>query len=154
MIENYCELRYKKKSNHLISMDKGVLVMTTLMNNKMKGTILGVLTGFYSSSLLAQSAATPAAPSFLSMLAPFGIIMVIMYFLMIRPQKKKMDQERLFLQGLKRGDEVYTRSGLVGTIQDFAEPLVILQVSKGVDLKVIKSQIAGKASQLVKPAEK
>lgn len=132
--------------------------MISLMNKKKSAGALSTLISVallacHSSSLFAQSA-TPAAPSFLSMLAPFGIIMVIMYFLMIRPQKKKMDQERLFLQGLKRGDEVYTRSGLVGTIQEFAEPLVILQVSKGVDLKVIKSQIAGKASQLVKPAAK
>ncbi len=105
-------------------------------------------------TVMAQEAATTATaaaapqPSFLSMMMPFAIIMGIFYFLMIRPQKKKMEQETKFLNALKKGDEVYTRSGLIGTIHGMADKIVTLEVAEGMKLKVLKSQIAGDAKVL------
>lgn len=113
------------------------------------------------SAIFAQAAAAPAAaqqPSFLSMMMPFAIIMVIFYFLMIRPQKKKLEQETKYLSALKKGDEIYTRSGLIGTIYGMADKIVTLEVAEGIKLKVLKSQIAGDAKTLfnveVLPAKK
>ena len=108
------------------------------------------------SLVFAQDAAAPAAgaaqqPSFLSMMMPFAIIMFIFYFLMIRPQKKKLEQETKFLNALKKGDEVYTRAGLIGTIYGMADKIVTLEVSDGIKLKVLKNQIAGDAKVLFAP---
>ncbi len=111
----------------------------------------------FPSLVWAQAASAPAAtttaaqPSFLSMMMPFAIIMFIFYFLMIRPQKKKMEQETKFLNALKKGDEVYTRSGLIGTIYGMADKIVTLEVSDGIKLKVLKAQIAGDAKALFAP---
>ena len=118
----------------------------------MKNVIISLVLFLNQSLVHAQgAAATPAQPSFLSMIMPFAIIMVIFYFLMIRPQKKKMEQETKFLNALKKGDEVYTRSGLIGTIHGMADKIVTLEVSEGIKLKVLKNQIAGDAKVLFTP---
>jgi preprotein translocase subunit YajC len=123
----------------------------------MKNLVIILTSLVLSTLLIAQeasapaAAATPAQPSFLSMMMPFAIIMFIFYFLMIRPQKKKMEQETKFLNALKKGDEVYTRSGLIGTIYGMADKIVTLEVSDGIKLKVLKSQIAGDAKALFAP---
>lgn len=87
-------------------------------------------------------------PSFMSMMMPFAIIMGIFYFLMIRPQKKKMEQETKFLNALKKGDEVFTRSGVIGTIYGLTDKVVTLEVAEGVKLKFLKNQIGGDAKTI------
>ncbi len=121
----------------------------------MKNVITLVFLSVTQSMVFAQDAAAPAAaaqqPSFLSMMMPFAIIMFIFYFLMIRPQKKKLEQETKFLNALKKGDEVYTRAGLIGTIYGLADKIVTLEVAEGIKLKVLKSQVAGDAKTLFNP---
>lgn len=119
------------------------------------GVLIFLMNALNAFNCMAQGtpAATPAGqaaqPSFGSMLMPFAIIMVIFYFLMIRPQKKKMDQEQKFLNSLKKGDEVYTRGGLLGTIQGLTDTVVILDVGEGMKLKVLRSQVAGESKSVV-----
>lgn len=123
----------------------------------MKNVLLSVLVAMTHSLVFAQATtdgagaapATAQQPNFLSMMMPFAIIMFIFYFLMIRPQKKKMEQETKFINALKKGDEVYTRSGLLGTIYGLADKIVTLEVADGVKLKVLKSQIAGDSKALL-----
>ncbi|MBL6991016.1 MAG: preprotein translocase subunit YajC [Bacteriovoracaceae bacterium] len=106
------------------------------------------------SSAFAQEAAAAAnQTSPLASMAPFAIIFVIFYFLMIRPQKKKMQQEQALVASLGKGDEVFTKSGILGTITGLTEKIVTLEVSEGVKFKIIRNEIAGKASKLFEKSE-
>jgi len=89
------------------------------------------------------SVAAPAAPqqSLFSMALPFVIMLGVMYFLMIRPQQKKMKEHQGMIGALKNGDEVITSSGIIGTIQGMSEKVVTLEISKNVQIKILKSQV-------------
>ncbi|HET9887846.1 MAG TPA: preprotein translocase subunit YajC, partial [bacterium] len=59
-------------------------------------------------------AAGGQASAIVSMI-PFLLILVIFYFVLIRPQQKQLQKHRQFLDSLKKGDEVITESGMFGT---------------------------------------
>ena len=102
---------------------------------------------FFIGSALAQEggAAGGAAgqQSPIGALMPFVIIFVIFYFLMIRPQKKKMEQEQNLLGSLKKGDEIFTKSGMLGTIAGLTDKIVTLELADGIKIKMLRSQIGG-----------
>ena len=101
----------------------------------------------------AQAAAAPAQNQMLQFL-PLVIVFVIFYFLMIRPQKKKFEEEQALLNKLSKGDEVYTKSGFIGTIYGINDKIVDLEVTDGVRMKVLKSQIAGLAKSVLETEKK
>jgi len=99
-----------------------------------------------SNAALAQEAApvgTAAKPSMLETFMPFAFVLVIFYFLLIRPQGKRAAQQAQVLANLKRGDSVLTSGGLLGTIEGLTDRFVTLQVDTGVKIRVLRSQIAG-----------
>ena len=91
----------------------------------------------------AQTAAAPAA-------APLGLqtflfpilLIVIMYFLMIRPQMKRQKEHRAMLDKLAKGDEVITSGGIAGTVASIGESFVTIEVANGVQLRVQRAAIA------------
>jgi preprotein translocase subunit YajC len=89
----------------------------------------------------APAAPMPQQPGLMGMALPFLIMLGIMYFLMIRPQQKRMKEHQSLLSSLKTGDEVITSAGILGTIAGMSEKVVTLEVSKNVQLKVLKSQV-------------
>ena len=102
---------------------------------------------FVVSPAMAQ-AASPQTPNPLVSLLPFAIIFFIFYFLMIRPQKKRLQAEQTLLKSLAKGDEIYTKSGILGTIVAMTEKIVTLEVSEGAKIKVLRDQIGGKTQGL------
>ena len=107
------------------------------------------------SDALAQAAGAPAAgPSTLMSFLPMIAIFFIFYFLMIRPQKKRIEEERKFLDSIQKGDEVYTKSGLLGTIVGLTDKVVTLELSEGVRVKYLRSQIAGASKEILAPSTK
>ena len=100
------------------------------------------------SSAQAQEAAAAAQPNPLMSMAPLVIVFVIFYFLMIRPQKKKVEQEQTLLGSLVKGDEVFTKSGMIGVITGLTEKIVTLEVATGIKIKFLRHQVAGKASTI------
>ncbi|MDA9344863.1 preprotein translocase subunit YajC [Flavobacteriales bacterium] len=76
-----------------------------------------------------------------SQLLFFGLIFVVMYFFMIRPQVKKQKKERKFREELKKGDDIITIGGVHGKIVEMKDSSVTIE-SYGVKLKVEKSAIA------------
>lgn len=100
----------------------------------------------------ATAAAAPQQNPMMSFL-PFVLIFVIFYFLMIKPQKKKLQEETAMLSSLGKGDEIFTKSGLLGTITGMTEKIVTLEVSDGVKLKVLRSQVGGLVAKLFEKAE-
>lgn len=103
---------------------------------------------------LGQNAENLQQPNPLVSLAPFAIIFVIFYFLMIKPQKKKLQEEQAMLSALTKGDEVYTKSGLLGKIVGITEKVITLEVNDGVKLKVLRGHIGGMSQKLFEKKEK
>ena len=104
---------------------------------------------FLISSAHAQTGTAQASgPAGFMQFIPFVLIFLVMYFLMIRPQSKKMKEEQSFLSTLKQGDEVYTKSGILGKIHGITEKVVTLEVEAGARLKVLKSHIVGSAASI------
>ncbi|WP_127716043.1 preprotein translocase subunit YajC [Halobacteriovorax sp. HLS] len=99
-------------------------------------------------SVQAQEATAAAAPGGLASFAPMIIIFAIFYFLMIRPQSKKLKEEQALLATLGKGEEIFTKSGIIGTITGLTDKVVTLDVAEGTKIKVLRSQIGGKASTI------
>lgn len=80
---------------------------------------------------------------------PFILILVVVYFLMMRPQMKQRKEREIMLANLKKGDKVVTSGGIHGTITGFKEKdsTLILTVGKNVKLTVSKSAVSGLASE-------
>ncbi|MFN4196936.1 MAG: preprotein translocase subunit YajC [Caldimicrobium sp.] len=76
-------------------------------------------------------------------LLPLILIFVIFYFLLIRPQQKRLKEHQKFLAELKPGQKVFTTGGVVGRINKIEGDLVWLEVDKDVIIPVIKGYIAG-----------
>ncbi len=87
----------------------------------------------------------PVAPqaTMFDFLIPILIIFVVFYFVVLRPQQKKMKEHRIFLENLKPGDEVLTNSGIYGKVVNISENFIVLEIAKDVRVKIQKSAIAG-----------
>jgi preprotein translocase subunit YajC len=72
----------------------------------------------------------------------FAVIAVIFYLLLFRPQQKQAKQHREFLASLKKGDEVVTQGGIVGTVFLVQDRTVTIDVGQGNKLRVLKAQVA------------
>lgn len=66
----------------------------------------------------------------------FVIIIAIMYFMMIRPQRKRQKEIENFRKGLQPGQDVVTSGGIYGKIKEVNNGIVVLEVAKGVDIRV------------------
>ena len=73
---------------------------------------------------------------------PLVFMFAIFYFLLIRPQQKKMKEHRALLDGLKKGDQVVTAGGMHGKISVLDDQLLTLEVAPGVNVKINKGFIA------------
>lgn len=68
-------------------------------------------------------------------------IFAIMWFFMIRPQRKKQKEQQAFLDGLKKGDKVVTIGGIYGTVLEVKETSLLLEVDKDVKIRVAKASV-------------
>jgi preprotein translocase subunit YajC len=73
---------------------------------------------------------------------PLVALVVLFYFLMIRPQQRRAKQHQTMLGGLKRGDTVVLNSGVIGKVVRVEDKEVGLEVATGVTVKVVKAMIA------------
>ncbi|MBI1196629.1 MAG: preprotein translocase subunit YajC [Phenylobacterium sp.] len=94
--------------------------------------------------VLAQAA--PAAgggpEAMLIQFLPLVAIVVLFYFLMIRPQQNRAKQHAAMINAVKRGDTVVLSSGMIGKIVRVEDKEVGVEVSTGVTVKVVKSMIS------------
>jgi len=93
-------------------------------------------------SILGQSP-PPSGPAGggLNFFVPLIFIFVIMYFIMIRPQKKRQDEQKKLVAALKTGDRVVTSAGIHGLISNVKEATVMLKVADNVKIEVEKSAV-------------
>ena len=77
-------------------------------------------------------------------LIPLILIFGIMYFLLIRPQQKKLKEYQLMVEALRRGDQVITQGGIMGKVVKVKDDTteVEVEIANGVTVRVIRSTIA------------
>ena len=76
-----------------------------------------------------------------SFFVPLIFIFIIMYFVMIRPQKKRQEQQQKLIGNLKTGDHVVTNAGIHGLISNVKETTVLVKVADNVKIEMDKSAI-------------
>lgn len=91
----------------------------------------------------AGTGGAPEASPMWTFVAPMVLMVVIFYFLLIRPQQKKAKEHRTLLDNLKRGDRVITNGGIIGEITALSEQVVTIEVADKVRLDVGRPYIAG-----------
>ena len=81
---------------------------------------------------------------------PFLLIMVILYFFMLRPQAKKQKEKEEMINNLNKGDKVITMGGIIGTVSGFKEKgkIITLKVDNSTTLTFNKSAIAGLSGKI------
>ncbi len=87
-----------------------------------------------------------AGASPIAAIAPFILIFVLFYFLILRPQQKQGRERQEMLKNLKRGDNVITSGGIYGRVLNISGDVITLEVAKGVNIKVSRSGVSGIAS--------
>jgi preprotein translocase subunit YajC len=91
----------------------------------------------------AQAAGTPGSAFDLMSILPLILIFVVFYFLLIRPQQKKVKDHRERISKVKRGDRIVTGGGIIGTVtRDLGPDEIQVEIAEGVRVKIVKATIA------------
>jgi preprotein translocase subunit YajC len=102
-------------------------------------------------------AATPGAASggtaaFMVQIFPLILIFVIFYFLLIRPQQRRVKQHQAMVMAVKPRDTAITNGGLVGKVTKVDENEIELEIAQGVRVRVVKSMLSDIRPHGAKPA--
>ncbi len=105
-----------------------------------------MLTALFASSTQ-TSVASNAEPNSVMMLAPFVLIFGIFYFLVIRPQNKRIktqqQEQAQMLSALKKGDQIMTAGGVFATVHKMInDEQIEIEISQGVYVKMLKTMIS------------
>jgi preprotein translocase subunit YajC len=96
-----------------------------------------------------QGASAPQPGGGIGFFVPLIFIFIIMYFVMIRPQKRRQVEQQKLISALKTGDRVVTNAGIHGLVANVKETTVMLKVADNVKIEMEKSAI----SNVLKAAE-
>jgi len=96
---------------------------------------------FLISDALAQGGAPAQGGGLLGLLFPI-LLIVVFYFLLIRPQTKRAKEHKQMVEALKKGDEVVTGGGVLGRIIEVGDNFLQVEVADGVQLKIQKQSVA------------
>ena len=86
-------------------------------------------------------AAQPAQGGGALMWVMMALIFVVMWFFMIRPQRKQQKELQAFRDGLKKGDKVVTIGGIYGTVCEIKDTTVLIEVDNNVKIRVSKQAL-------------
>ena len=92
-------------------------------------------------TLLQAAPAAQTQGGGVSMWIMLALIFVVMWFFMIRPQKKQQKELQAFRDGLKKGDKVVTIGGIYGTVCELKEASVLIEVDNNVKIRVSKNAL-------------
>jgi preprotein translocase subunit YajC len=93
------------------------------------------------SDAFAQTAGA-AEPSIFQMFLPLILIGAVFYFLLIRPQQKKMKEHNAMLDAIRRGDRIVTGGGIVGTVARVNDNELLVDISQDVRVTVMRGTVA------------
>jgi len=86
-------------------------------------------------------AAAPGGDPMTGMLFFIGMI-VIFYFLLIRPQQKRAKEHRKMVEALEKGNEVVTSGGILGKVVDVAEQYLTVEIADGVQIRIQRAAVS------------
>lgn len=102
----------------------------------------------------AQAAGAAGSPSLVESLLPLLLIFVVFYFLLIRPQQKKMKMHKEMLGTIRRGDRVVTGGGILGTVTKVINDGELqVEIADGVKVRVERGMVSGVVAK-TEPADK
>lgn len=84
-----------------------------------------------------------ASPSAMALIFPL-ILIVAVYFLMLRPQQQRVARQRALVNSIEVGDEVVTAGGIVGRVRRFDDDRATLEIATGVEITLLRGAIAQK----------
>ncbi len=90
---------------------------------------------------LLQAAAAPQGQSSLSFLLMIGLMILVMWLFMWRPESKRRKELQKFRDGLKKGDKVVTAGGIYATVKEIHETTLLIEVDSNVTLRVDKNMV-------------
>ena len=96
---------------------------------------------FLISDAMAQDGGAAQGGGMLGLLFPI-LLIVVFYFLLIRPQTKRAKEHKQMVEALKKGDEVVTGGGVLGRITEVGDNFMQIEVAENVQLKVQKQSVA------------
>ena len=73
---------------------------------------------------------------------PLVLVFVIMYFLILRPQQKKMRDHKALVAGLKKGDNIITQGGLLGRVTAVRDEDIEVEIAQGIKVRVVRGMVA------------
>jgi preprotein translocase subunit YajC len=73
---------------------------------------------------------------------PFILIFVLFWFLLIRPQQKRVKEHQAMVAGVKRGDTVVLSNGMIGKVTRVEDAEAMVEIAQGVNVRVVKSMVA------------
>src|SRR6476469_2245785 len=86
-------------------------------------------------------------------LLPILLLIVLMYFMLIRPQQKRMRAQQALLSAVQEGEEVLTTAGVYGFITAMEGDVVWVEIAEGVEVRVAKGAIARRVDPATTPTE-
>lgn len=95
----------------------------------------------FSPAYAQTTSAAAQQPSALMQFAPLVVLVILFYFMLIRPQMKRSKEQREMLGSLAKGDEAITSGGLAGRISAIGENYITLEVADNVAVKVQKAAV-------------
>lgn len=84
----------------------------------------------------------PVGGDFLMSILPFVLIFVIMYFLIIRPQRQRVKQHQELVAGLRRGDTIVTAGGMIGKVAKVVDETEIqVEIAEGTKVRILRTMV-------------
>jgi preprotein translocase subunit YajC len=98
---------------------------------------------FLITDAFAETAAAPStSQGLMSMLPMLAILVLFMYFMVIRPQSKRAKDQKNLIESLQKGDEVMTIGGVLGKIEEISDDFMVINIAENTNITMQKSAVS------------
>ena len=97
---------------------------------------------FFISDAMAEAGQAAQQPGLFEALFPFVVIFVVFYFLLIRPQQKRVKEHKSMTESLQKGDEIVTTGGLLGKVVAVGDEFLTVELADGVEVNLQREAAA------------
>ena len=102
-------------------------------------------------NLLQAAAGQPQQPSPWGFYIMIGLMILVLWLFMWRPESKRRKEMQKFREGLKKGDKVITAGGIYGTVKEIKERTLLIEVDGNVTLRVDKNMVVALTTSILRP---